>query len=132
MWNQADPSDDFEMNRNNVIYEWQINRNPFIDYPELADYIWGAQAGEAWFPTLGASDYEVSKVNILPNPARDQVTITGLMEVGEMVIYNIAGVEISRTIVMDNQLINISLPSGLYLAKITSGGKTSVRKLLIY
>ena len=132
MWNQADPSDDFEMNRNNVIYEWQINRNPFIDYPELADYIWGAQAGEAWFPTLGASDYEVSKVNILPNPARDQVTILGLMEVGEMVIYNIAGVEISRTIVMDNQLINISLPSGLYLAKITSGGKTSVRKLLIY
>jgi hypothetical protein len=31
-WNTLDPADDFEMNRNNVIYNWQMNRNPFIDY----------------------------------------------------------------------------------------------------
>jgi endonuclease I len=38
-WNTADASDDFEMNRNNEVYNWQMNRNPFIDYPMLADYI---------------------------------------------------------------------------------------------
>ncbi|HEY0091483.1 MAG TPA: endonuclease, partial [Flavobacterium sp.] len=27
-WNSSDPADDFEMHRNNVIYTWQINRNP--------------------------------------------------------------------------------------------------------
>lgn len=40
-WHEEDPVDDFERNRNNVIYSYQNNRNPFIDYPELAFLIWG-------------------------------------------------------------------------------------------
>jgi endonuclease I len=40
-WNELDPVDDFERNRNNVIYTYQNNRNPFIDYPGFADLIWG-------------------------------------------------------------------------------------------
>ena len=40
-WNEQDPVDDFERNRNNVIYSYQGNYNPFIDYPEFATLIWG-------------------------------------------------------------------------------------------
>jgi len=40
-WNMQDPPDDFERNRNNVIFSWQKNRNPFIDNPEFANLIWG-------------------------------------------------------------------------------------------
>lgn len=40
-WNEMDPVDDFERNRNEVIYSYQKNRNPFIDYPEFAYLIWG-------------------------------------------------------------------------------------------
>lgn len=39
-WNELDPVDAFEIQRNNRIYEYQGNRNPFIDYPNLADAIW--------------------------------------------------------------------------------------------
>jgi endonuclease I len=39
-WHQNDPVDDFERNRNEVIYSHQGNRNPFIDYPFLAEEIW--------------------------------------------------------------------------------------------
>ncbi|KGR76006.1 endonuclease [Ureibacillus sinduriensis] len=39
-WHKQDPVDDFERNRNNVIQEWQGNRNPFIDHPEWAELIW--------------------------------------------------------------------------------------------
>jgi len=35
-WHLADPVDDFEYNRNDVIEVYQGNRNPFIDYPHLA------------------------------------------------------------------------------------------------
>jgi endonuclease I len=42
-WNLQDPPDPFEMNRNEVIYAWQKNRNPFIDHPEFAQLIWGAE-----------------------------------------------------------------------------------------
>lgn len=40
-WNQLDPPDDFERNRNNVIQTFQHNRNPFIDNPEWVNLIWG-------------------------------------------------------------------------------------------
>jgi len=40
-WNELDPVDDFERNRNEVIYSYQGNRNPFIDYPGFAELIWG-------------------------------------------------------------------------------------------
>lgn len=40
-WNQQDPPDDFERNRNEVIYtKYQHNRNPFIDHPEWVNQIW--------------------------------------------------------------------------------------------
>ncbi|MFO7969030.1 MAG: endonuclease, partial [Candidatus Izemoplasmatales bacterium] len=40
-WHELDPVDDFERNRNDVIYSYQGNRNPFIDFPEYVDMIWG-------------------------------------------------------------------------------------------
>ena len=40
-WNKLDPVDALEKQRNRVCEDIQKNRNPFIDYPELADRIWG-------------------------------------------------------------------------------------------
>ena len=40
-WNALDPVDDKEKVRNEVAYQYQGNRNPFIDYPSFADRIWG-------------------------------------------------------------------------------------------
>ena len=39
-WNKEDPVSKTEIIRNDYTYEIQGNRNPFIDYPELADRIW--------------------------------------------------------------------------------------------
>jgi len=40
-WSKQDPVDDVEIARNNAVQEVQGNRNPFVDYPGLEDYIWG-------------------------------------------------------------------------------------------
>lgn len=41
-WHHADPVDQYEIHRNNLLYNnFTNNRNPFIDYPEWVDYIWG-------------------------------------------------------------------------------------------
>lgn len=40
-WHIDDPVDNFERNRNDVIYHYQNNRNPFIDRPEYVALIWG-------------------------------------------------------------------------------------------
>ena len=40
-WAKNDPVSEKEINRNNAVYGIQNNRNPFIDYPGLEEYIWG-------------------------------------------------------------------------------------------
>lgn len=39
-WNYEDPVDSRELSRNEEIYKVQGNRNPFIDHPELAYYLY--------------------------------------------------------------------------------------------
>ena len=39
-WHVQDPPDAFEKRRNDVIFKWQGNRNPFIDYPEFVNYLY--------------------------------------------------------------------------------------------
>lgn len=41
-WNRLDPVDEYEIYRNDLIFNnYQNNRNPFIDFPSWADIIWG-------------------------------------------------------------------------------------------
>lgn len=42
-WHTDDPVTTAERNRNDVIYTFQGNRNPFVDRPEFVDRIWGSQ-----------------------------------------------------------------------------------------
>jgi deoxyribonuclease I len=38
-WHEEDPVDELERNRHEMIYQFQKNRNPFIDHPELVSKI---------------------------------------------------------------------------------------------
>jgi len=40
-WHIEDPVDEWELERNETIYQFQRNRNPFIDHPEYVALIWG-------------------------------------------------------------------------------------------
>ena len=50
-WHRQDPVSDKEKSRQEAIYKEQKNRNPFIDYPEMAEYIWGDKKTEKWSST---------------------------------------------------------------------------------
>jgi len=54
-WHQADPVSDWEMRRNNRIFEHQKNRNPFIDHPEYVNLIWGDGTPEVSFSSTPAT-----------------------------------------------------------------------------
>jgi endonuclease I len=47
-WHNQDPVSQKELDRNEAVYAAQKNRNPFIDHPELVDYIWGTKTDESW------------------------------------------------------------------------------------
>ena len=50
-WHRNDPVSTLETNRNDAVYSIQRNRNPFVDYPELVEYIWGNKKGSVWNPS---------------------------------------------------------------------------------
>ncbi|MEZ5012512.1 MAG: endonuclease [Bacteroidales bacterium] len=67
-WNEEDPVDDFERNRNEVVYSYQHNRNPFIDHPEYM-----ARILETATPASLIDEEQA--VTIYPNPAYEIVSV---------------------------------------------------------
>lgn len=130
-WNSLDPSDDFEMNRNNYIYTWQVNRNPFIDYPDLANYIWGSKVGQVWHSNLSTNDFADLKVSLYPNPAQKSIIISVLNEIATVEIYNSIGAKILESKCIGETKLNIDFPAGIYFAKINSGNQSIVKKFLV-
>ena len=55
-WHAADPVDTFEMDRNDAVFGFQGNRNPFVDHPEWVDILYGTTgvppATEPWINEL--------------------------------------------------------------------------------
>lgn len=130
-WNQSDPRDDFEMNRNNYIYTWQVNRNPFIDYPQLVNYVFGANYGQTWFAALANSDFEVSKVVVYPNPAKDHFTVSGITNEATIELYSALGQKVYEQDFTGETTLNFNLSSGIYMAKITADSRTITKKIVI-
>ena len=130
-WNVSDPSDDFEMNRNNIIYNWQMNRNPFIDYPALADYIWGANAGQVWNQSMSVEVPVYPEVIMYPNPASNFVVFDMIDQETQIQVFDLKGtlVDTFKT----NQKITQSFEyaKGVYLVKITQNERTITKKLLV-
>ena len=54
-WHREDPVSIKEVRRNEEVYKIQGNRNPYIDYPDLPEYVWGVLYDEA-FSTNSLSD----------------------------------------------------------------------------
>ena len=74
-WNRLDPPDEWEIHRNNLVYNnFSNNRNPFIDYPEWAEYIWGK-------PTLASNNRNITSYSTNPTgyaiPSTDSLNTFG-------------------------------------------------------
>lgn len=72
-WHHNDPVSQKEINRNNAAYALQNNRNPFIDYPQFADCIWGT--GDCSSLSVPGIAYVAARLEVYPNPAHNEVNI---------------------------------------------------------
>lgn len=77
-WHNQDPVSDVEEARNNASYDFQGNRNPFIDHPEFVNAIWGTPDNEN--PTaitdLVATNPTSSSIDLSWTAATDNVGVT--------------------------------------------------------
>ena len=75
-WHREDPVSEKELKRNNAVYAHQHNRNPFIDYPELVEYIWGTKAGQAVVLSALVSAYDGETPPPGPQPETTKFGVT--------------------------------------------------------
>lgn len=64
-WAKQDPVSEKEKARNEAVYKVQGNRNPFVDYPELEDYLWGDSVSVAF----SYNHYQGGHAPVVPSPA---------------------------------------------------------------
>ena len=142
-WHRQDPVSAKEILRNEVIYGnatynkgsyKQNNRNPFIDFPELAEYIWGTKKGESWYGTSTAVEHVAfANLQVYPNPAKEAIAISaeGSDNFGYK-IFDISGQLLETGVSQSGDLLSVSqLNGGLYLLQIEADGKNQVVKLVI-
>jgi hypothetical protein len=130
-WHRNDPPDDYEMNRNNVVYTWQFNRNPFIDQPDLVEYIWGNSVGLEWDQPLSISEFNTTSVQVFPNPTSNRIFIKGLQNDTRIEVLSIEGRQMKCFNLQNDSYIDLELSSGMYLLNIYSGNKKVVKKIII-
>lgn len=85
-WSREDPVSQKEIDRNEVVWGYQNNRNPFIDFPDLAEYIWGNKVGSPF--TLTGSDTPAGNPE-LTAPVNDTYLDFGEVAIGQSVTANL-------------------------------------------
>ncbi|MBQ3238074.1 MAG: endonuclease [Bacteroidaceae bacterium] len=87
-WHRQDPVSDKEVDRNNAVYGIQHNRNPYIDYPVLAEFVWGELKGvpvDVAKLTLYSHEYDA---NAVESPLAKELVVVG--------VYDLTGRSIER------------------------------------
>ena len=123
-WHRKDVPDDFEVNRNNVVQKWQFNRNPFIDLPDLVEYIWGNKRGETWYNSTSTKNLRLVEINVFPNPSSNTIEIEGLYRPFKLEIINMNGQIVRSIESVETETIDITgIIYGTYILKITTHDK---------
>lgn len=130
-WHLSDPVDDFEINRNEIIFGFQQNRNPFIDHPNLVNYLWGDNVGLVWNDNLTVPENEIIKTIIYPNPSSGIINFSSDMEDEIIEIFNLNGQIILNKIIDSSNSVELDLPSGIYFLRSNTKSGIYNSKLII-
>lgn len=117
-WNEEDPVDEFERNRNEVVYSYQGNRNPFVDHPDFVNAIYNSS-------TTSILDIVSNEnIKIYPNPV-SQTLILETPEDYSIEIYSILGELILST--TQKQIAVQHFTKGVYFVVIKNPSGQTVK-----
>ena len=140
-WDAADSVSQKETDRNDAIQNTQGNRNPFIDCPVLAQYLWGQKAGQAVamqdLVDCGCAEAssEPSRVeqvafpSLTLTPTAEGCTLT-CMPMGATVAVVSANGQLLQLQAVSSSECTIALPEGFYLLIVRSGSRQQAFKVL--
>ena len=128
-WARQDPVSDIEIARNEAVCAKQHNRNPFIDYPGLEEYVWGTKTSVAFDYT----NYEPVTIVAAPrfSPAGGTYSTTQNVTLacatsGASIYYTTDGTEPSASSTLYEGAITISTTTTLKAIAIKNGDSSEV------
>ncbi|MBN1826930.1 MAG: endonuclease [Candidatus Eisenbacteria bacterium] len=145
-WHEDDPVDDKERSRNDVVYSYQGNRNPFIDHPEWVAgiFIEGTTDIAPGGPPEAARKAWITAVS--PNPFNPRTNVLfSLADPGHvrLDVYSVSG-KLVRTLLSGHRAsgehsvfwdgtngAGESVASGVYFCLLRSDGGADTRKLVL-
>src|SRR5690554_3523334 len=127
-WHENDPVSDREIAINNKVYQFQDNRNPFIDNPQYVHDIWG-------YSSASVSDFSKIYVSVYPNPVKDsRVNISSNNEIDEITLINLNGQiiqQIKKPVVQSNTYTLENLPQGFYILNLNIDNQLVTKKIIV-
>ena len=88
-WARNDAVSDKEVDRNDAVQKFQNNRNPFIDLPELFEYIWGSKQDEIFYLNGAGADTTYKGDPQLISPVQGSVLDFGEVAIGKSLDYTL-------------------------------------------
>jgi len=133
-WHLEDPVSSIEIAKNNAIYNFQGNRNPFIDNPTYVCSIWATQC--ATVNSLSTQNFAtLADAIIYPNPSHNNsVSIHAEMEIDEIQLISVHGQvikQVNRPVFDHNTFTFNTIPTGFYFIKLSNGSQSVVKKVIV-
>jgi len=130
-WHLNDPVSQREIDRNNAIYTYQNNRNPFIDNPDYVCDIWPTQCA-----TLSSQEFILNNVAVFPNPSKNgEFSITTTAELKNITIYNVNGQlvqEIKNPNAIETSTYKVNnLATGFYMLQLQTENASVIKKVIV-
>ncbi len=120
-WHRKDPVSTKERTRNEAVYTFQHNRNPFIDYPELASYLWGDSTAYAF--SLTGREGSFSRNEVLQLYANlGSIYIQTSLKDRQVIVFNPLGIRLSSVSTTGTIQFIANVSPGIYL--VTCSGYT--------
>lgn len=130
IWNAEDPVSAHEIQRNEMIYSAQGNRNPFIDNPYLATKIWNGPTAENKWQSLNQDIPLLNNIAIYPTYTDNYINILGVSLYTYKIIDSSGKIIIKKNDEFSTRIDVSNLKDGIYFLHIDSDKKTSQHKFI--
>lgn len=129
-WNNLDPVSPYEIAKNNAVYNFQGNRNPYIDHNEYVCMVWSSACS-----ALSLNELQIAKINIYPNPTNNHsITIETDALIDTIQITSINGQiikEVKKPVSINGSYLLENLPQGFYFLKLSSDKNSVTKKIIV-
>ncbi|MBO7259264.1 MAG: endonuclease [Paludibacteraceae bacterium] len=133
-WHRQDPVSQKEIDRNDAVYSFQQNRNPFIDHPELAEYIWGNKMGQVWNGGTALNNQTLLDEVLINSTNQKGTLYIHTQETAQLryTIYSMTGRMMQQgTIQGSDNYITTPFPQGIYILQLQAGEATKTLKFAV-